>query len=139
MSRISSQGSVIMISDDVDAASVDIVSATKAKPCVITISTGTGPAVRLYWKLPIRPSTTPAKNRAVYAAPVSSTRVPFPLVATFMKARLLCHQELRIIQTPAVVLSAHLQRPARTGCAGHGGTTPWHPPHEAHARRPLSE
>jgi hypothetical protein len=43
--RISSQGSVIMISDDIDAASVDIVSATKAKPCVITIATGTGPAV----------------------------------------------------------------------------------------------
>src|SRR5215475_1194357 len=43
--RISSQGSVIMISDDIDAARADIVSATKAKPCVITIATGTGPAV----------------------------------------------------------------------------------------------
>lgn len=36
MSRLSSQGSVIMISDDVDAVSAPITAATKAKPCVIT-------------------------------------------------------------------------------------------------------
>ena len=40
-------------------------------------------AFRLYWKLPIRPSTAPARNRAAYAPAVSS-RVPFPLVAMFM-------------------------------------------------------
>jgi hypothetical protein len=46
MARISSQGSVIMISDDIDTASVAITAATKAKPCVLTISgTGTAPAV----------------------------------------------------------------------------------------------
>src|SRR5262245_25755525 len=41
MSRISSQGTVIMISDaDMDAVSVAITAATKAKPCVLTITTG---------------------------------------------------------------------------------------------------
>jgi hypothetical protein len=43
--RISSQGSVIMISDDIDATSVDIVSATKAKPCTITVAAGASPVV----------------------------------------------------------------------------------------------
>lgn len=36
MSRISSQGSIIMISDDIDAVSAPITAATKAKPCVLT-------------------------------------------------------------------------------------------------------
>ena len=40
MSRISSQGSIIMISDDIDAASAPITAATKAKPCVLTSTTG---------------------------------------------------------------------------------------------------
>jgi hypothetical protein len=44
--RISSQGSVIMISDDLDAVTADIASATKAKPCVITLDVGaTAPVV----------------------------------------------------------------------------------------------
>ena len=43
MSRISSQGSVIMISDDTAPTPIDIVSATKAKPCVITVAAGTSP------------------------------------------------------------------------------------------------
>lgn len=38
MSRLSSQGSVIMISDQLDAATAAIASATKAKPCVITLA-----------------------------------------------------------------------------------------------------
>jgi hypothetical protein len=44
MSRISSQGSVIRISDNADAVSLPITVATKAKPAVVTI-TGTAPAV----------------------------------------------------------------------------------------------
>lgn len=40
MSRISSQGSVIVISDEIDAASADVTAATKAKPCVLTIAAG---------------------------------------------------------------------------------------------------
>src|SRR3569833_1874924 len=40
MARLSSQGSVIMISDDIDAASAPITVATKAKLCVLTV-TGT--------------------------------------------------------------------------------------------------
>jgi len=43
MARLSSQGSVIMISDDIDGVSVDIVSATKAKPCVLTVTAGPTP------------------------------------------------------------------------------------------------
>lgn len=45
MSRISSQGSIIMISDDIDAVSVDIAAATKAKPCVLTAAAGAAPVV----------------------------------------------------------------------------------------------
>ena len=45
MSRISSQGSIIMISDDIDAVSVDITAATKAKPCVLTVAAGAAPVV----------------------------------------------------------------------------------------------
>jgi hypothetical protein len=44
MSRISSQGSVIMIQSEVAPTSSDVVSATKAKPCVITLAAA-GPAV----------------------------------------------------------------------------------------------
>lgn len=40
MARLSSQGSVIMISDAVDATSLNITAATKAKPCVLTVGTG---------------------------------------------------------------------------------------------------
>src|SRR5947208_17132529 len=40
MSRLASQGSVIRISDDVDATSQAVTAATKAKPCVITVTTG---------------------------------------------------------------------------------------------------
>src|ERR1700750_3353152 len=36
MSRLSSQGSIIMISDDIDTVSASITAATKAKPCVLT-------------------------------------------------------------------------------------------------------
>ena len=43
MSRLSSQGSVIMISDDIEANQWSIVSATKAKPCVVTLVAGTAP------------------------------------------------------------------------------------------------
>jgi hypothetical protein len=42
MARLSSQGSIIVISDDIDAASVDITAATKAKPCVLTVAAGAG-------------------------------------------------------------------------------------------------
>jgi hypothetical protein len=46
MSRISSQGTVIMISDDPAASTADAASATKAKPCVLTLGTGaTAPVV----------------------------------------------------------------------------------------------
>lgn len=45
MSRISSQGSVIMISDDIDAQSLPITAATKAKPCVLTVAVGAAPVV----------------------------------------------------------------------------------------------
>lgn len=45
MSRISSQGSIIMISDVMDNATLDIASATKAKPCVITLEVGATPPV----------------------------------------------------------------------------------------------
>jgi hypothetical protein len=46
MSRISSQGTVIMISDDLAAAPATITAATKAKPCVLTLTTGeTAPVV----------------------------------------------------------------------------------------------
>ena len=41
MSRISSQGSIIMISDDIDAVSAAITAATKAKPCVLTVAPAT--------------------------------------------------------------------------------------------------
>jgi len=40
--RISSQGTIIMIDDGTDPTPVDIISATKAKPCVITVATGAG-------------------------------------------------------------------------------------------------
>jgi hypothetical protein len=43
--RISSQGTIIMIDDNIDPVPIDIVSATKAKPCVITIATGAAPVV----------------------------------------------------------------------------------------------
>jgi hypothetical protein len=45
MARLSSQGSIIMISDDIDAVSVDITAATKAKPCVLTCAVGAAPVV----------------------------------------------------------------------------------------------
>jgi hypothetical protein len=47
MARISSQGSIIMVSDNANApAPVDIASATQAKPCVLTLATGgTAPVV----------------------------------------------------------------------------------------------
>jgi hypothetical protein len=45
MSRISSQGSIVRISDNLDAVSHVIVSATKAKPCVLTLDVGAVPAV----------------------------------------------------------------------------------------------
>lgn len=46
MSRITSQGTVISISDkSVAPAALGIVSATKAKPCTITLAVGTPPAV----------------------------------------------------------------------------------------------
>jgi hypothetical protein len=48
MSRITSQGTVISISDnavDVEATALGIVSATKAKPCTITLAVGTAPVV----------------------------------------------------------------------------------------------
>ena len=40
MARISSQGSVIMVSDDIDTVSIAITAATKAKPCVVTVAVG---------------------------------------------------------------------------------------------------
>jgi hypothetical protein len=43
--RIASQGTVIMISDEVPPTPIDIMSATKAKPCVITVATGAGEPV----------------------------------------------------------------------------------------------
>ena len=43
MSRLSSQGSVIMISDDIKANQWSIAARTKAKPCVITLTAGTAP------------------------------------------------------------------------------------------------
>lgn len=46
MARITSQGTVIMIDDPATApASNDIASATKAKPCAITLDVGTAPVV----------------------------------------------------------------------------------------------
>src|SRR5258708_36446114 len=42
MARLSPQGSVSMISDNVDAVTNVIASATKAKPCVITLAAGGG-------------------------------------------------------------------------------------------------
>lgn len=45
MSRITSQGTIIMVSDPAVApTTLDIESATKAKPCVLTLATGTAPA-----------------------------------------------------------------------------------------------
>ncbi len=61
------------------APSRQVASSTTQNPIA------TAGAFRLYWKLPIRPSTAPARNRAAYAAPVSSTRVPFPLVAMLIR------------------------------------------------------
>src|SRR6516165_1665647 len=55
-------------------------------------------AFRLYWKLPIRPSTTPARNRTAYAPAVSSTRVPFPPVAMFTGPDYWAVYKFRIIQ-----------------------------------------
>ena len=52
-------------------------------------ATGTGPDARLYWKLPIRPSTAPNRNSAAYTPTVSShpgSRLPVVPVATFMAA-----------------------------------------------------
>jgi hypothetical protein len=43
--RISSQGTIIMIDDGTDPAPIDIVSATKAKPCTITVAAGASPVV----------------------------------------------------------------------------------------------
>ena len=43
MSRLASQGSVIMISDNLEANLGVIESATKAKPCVVTLAVGTPP------------------------------------------------------------------------------------------------
>ena len=43
MSRISSQGSVIMISSDPAVTPINIISATKTKPCTITIAAGASP------------------------------------------------------------------------------------------------
>ena len=45
MSRISSQGTIIMIDDGTDPTPVDIVSATKAKPCVLTVTALGAPVV----------------------------------------------------------------------------------------------
>jgi hypothetical protein len=46
MSRLSSQGSVLMISNNLDAVSDNVAGATKAKPCVVTLAAGaTPPAV----------------------------------------------------------------------------------------------
>lgn len=45
MSRISSQGSVIMISDDIAATTSAITAAAKAKPCVLTVGAGQESAV----------------------------------------------------------------------------------------------
>jgi hypothetical protein len=43
--RIGSQGTVIMISDEATVTPITIVSATKAKPCVITVAAGPAPVV----------------------------------------------------------------------------------------------
>jgi hypothetical protein len=43
--RIGSQGTVIMISDETAPTPITIVSATKAKPCVITVAAGPAPIV----------------------------------------------------------------------------------------------
>lgn len=43
--RISSQGTIIMIDDGTAPVPVPIVSATKAKPCVITVAAGASPVV----------------------------------------------------------------------------------------------
>ena len=43
--RISSQGTIIMIDDGTDPVPVDIVSATKAKPCVVTVTALGAPVV----------------------------------------------------------------------------------------------
>jgi hypothetical protein len=45
MSRISSQGSLIMISSSTAPVPLDITAATKAKPCVITVAAGPAPVV----------------------------------------------------------------------------------------------
>jgi hypothetical protein len=45
MARISSQGSVIMIGSQTVPTPINIVSATKAKPCVITVAAGPSPVV----------------------------------------------------------------------------------------------
>jgi hypothetical protein len=46
MSRITSQGTVIMINDPAtDPVSHDVASATKAKPCVLTLGIGSAPVV----------------------------------------------------------------------------------------------
>ena len=45
MARLSSQGSIIMISDDLDGVSAAITGATKAKPCVSTVAVGNEPVV----------------------------------------------------------------------------------------------
>jgi hypothetical protein len=43
--RISSQGTIIMIDDGTDPTPIPIVSATKAKPCTITVATAGAPVV----------------------------------------------------------------------------------------------
>lgn len=45
MSRITSQGTVIMISDVLAAANADVASATRAKPCIITLVAAETPPV----------------------------------------------------------------------------------------------
>jgi hypothetical protein len=43
--RLSSQGSIIMISDTLDTATVPVTAATKAKPCVLSVAAGSEPPV----------------------------------------------------------------------------------------------
>lgn len=45
MSRIASTGTIIMIDDAATPTPINIISATKAKPCVITIAAGPSPVV----------------------------------------------------------------------------------------------
>jgi hypothetical protein len=45
MSRISSQGTVLMIADGTAPVSADVLSITKAKPCVVTLDVGATPPV----------------------------------------------------------------------------------------------